>query len=371
VPGIFINYRREDAPGVAGRLYDYLAKSFARSELFIDVDAIKPGLDFVKQLDSQVAHCDAMLALIGPHWLNDEQGRRLHGDKDYVRIEIASALRRDIPVIPVLVDGADMPAEDALPDDLKSLARRQALELRHTRFASDAEAIASALKLTLPKRRRKRWLWAFAGGAALLVGLGVVLFDLWPGPLPPEPESPSAPSQTFDAVQEDNFVLQGLGQTADLHRTGPDSWQWSEIGATFTFRTVSETALQILIYDAGRDIYHRLDLVTGDTFWRVGAGTRGEDWKPHYRITSKTTTRIQIFNEPAVDGLPLDGCQYFAKDCGAPAATAWCQSKGFAKAVTFTGYRTVPNTTVIGDGATCTTGPGLTCGTFFSITCGE
>jgi hypothetical protein len=169
MPGIFVNYRRDDAPGVAGRLYDHLAKNFSRHDLFIDVDAIKPGLDFVKQLDTQVSQCDVVLALIGPNWLKaaDEQGRqRLHGDKDYVRIEIASALKRDIPVIPVLVDGAHMPSEEELPEDLKSLTRRQALELRHTRFAADAGAIVAALKDGLPKRRKR---WPFVLLAACLV----------------------------------------------------------------------------------------------------------------------------------------------------------------------------------------------------------
>jgi len=92
MPGIFINYRRDDAPGVAGRLYDHLARKFSRGSLFIDVDAIKPGLDFVKQLDSQVSQCDALLAIIGPHWLTaaDSKGkRRLDDTHDYVRIEIA------------------------------------------------------------------------------------------------------------------------------------------------------------------------------------------------------------------------------------------------------------------------------------------
>ena len=153
MPGIFINYRRDDAPGVAGRLYDHLARSFSRGQLFIDVDAIKPGLDFVKQLDAQASQCDVLLAVIGPHWVNaaDDKGqRRLDGDHDYVRIEIASALKRDIPVIPVLIDGASMPAEAKLPEDLKPLARRHALELRHTRFAADADAIVSVLHAALP-----------------------------------------------------------------------------------------------------------------------------------------------------------------------------------------------------------------------------
>ena len=193
MPGIFINYRRDDAPGVAGRLYDYLAKSFSRRDLFIDVDYIKPGLDFVKQLDTQVSQCDVMLALIGPHWLvaEDEQGRRrLHGDKDYVRIEIASALKRDIPVIPVLIHGAELPAADELPEDLKSLARRQALELRHTRFAADVDAIVSALKACLPKR--KRWVWSLAVAACLVGALAGWFLFVWPGPTPPEVSSPAS-----------------------------------------------------------------------------------------------------------------------------------------------------------------------------------
>ena len=115
--GIFINYRRDDAPGVAGRLFDHLAARFDKDNLFMDVDAMKPGMDFAKQLDTQVSQCRVLLAVIGPHWLDakDKTGtRRLDNEKDYVRIELASALKRDIAVIPVLVDGATMPAAESL-----------------------------------------------------------------------------------------------------------------------------------------------------------------------------------------------------------------------------------------------------------------
>ena len=180
MPGIFINYRRDDAPGAAGRLCDHLARSFSHRDLLIDVDAIEPGFDFVKQIETQVSQCDALLALIGPHWLTaeDEQGRRrLHNQNDYVRIEIASASSA-IPVIPVLPDGTSMPAESELPHDLKSLAKRQGLELRHTRFAADADAIVSALKHCLP-RTRKRWIWPLA--AACFIGcVGLALY-FWAG----------------------------------------------------------------------------------------------------------------------------------------------------------------------------------------------
>lgn len=176
---IFINYRRDDAPGVAGRLFDYLVSRYSRGQLFMDVDAMEPGIDFAKQLELQVSQCHALIAVIGPRWLDarDQAGhRRLDSDNDYARVELASALRRDIPVIPVLVDGAVMPAEDRLPDDLKSLARRQALELRHTRFNSDADTIMRALERMVPRGHVP---WRYIGSGAALVVI-VVLGMLWP-----------------------------------------------------------------------------------------------------------------------------------------------------------------------------------------------
>src|ERR1700761_518081 len=186
--GIFINYRRDDAPGVAGRLADRLANSFSRRMVFRDVDAMRPGLDFVKQLEEQVAKCDVLLAIIGPNWLRagDDKGqRRLDQDRDYVRIEIASALKREIPVIPVLVNGAAMPPEKDLPDDLKPLVNRHALELRHTRFDGDSAAIIDGLSRVLPSRTNWRWIAGGAVGLAAAIVIGCLA--LWPmltGPRP-------------------------------------------------------------------------------------------------------------------------------------------------------------------------------------------
>jgi hypothetical protein len=180
VAGIFINYRRDDAPGVAGRLFDHLAPRFSRGGIFMDVDAMKPGMDFVKQLDTQVSQCQVLLAVIGRHWVDakDHDGkRRLDSDNDYVRIELASALKRDIPVIPVLVDGAAMPSEDSLPDDLKPLVRRHALELRHTRFNADADAIMHALEQLAPPRRFP-WQLIVVGTVVAVGVAGVAVF--WP-----------------------------------------------------------------------------------------------------------------------------------------------------------------------------------------------
>ena len=138
---IFINYRRDESGHVAGRLHDSLAPTFGRNKLFMDVDNIPVGRDFEDYLKSQVAACDAMLAVIGPNWLaaKDDTGkRRLDNPDDFIVIEIGTALTRNIPVVPVLVDGARMPKASELPDSLKLLARCQAMQVRHTSFSSDA-----------------------------------------------------------------------------------------------------------------------------------------------------------------------------------------------------------------------------------------
>lgn len=146
---IFINYRRSDAEGEAGRLFDELALHFGAESIFMDVAAIEPGRDFRKAIDQSVAACSVLLALIGREWLDsaDATGsRRLDDPNDFVRIELASALRRDIPVVPVLVRGAKMPQPDQLPDDLKDLAYRNAVELTHARWKSDVQVLIHALR---------------------------------------------------------------------------------------------------------------------------------------------------------------------------------------------------------------------------------
>src|SRR5262249_32209666 len=140
----FINYRRDDSRGTAGRLNDRLIETFGRNKIFMDVDDIPAGTDFVAYLNEQVASSDALLVIIGPNWLDakDESGRRrLDDPDDFVANEIAAALERNICVIPVLVDGAHMPKANELTDRLKPLGRRQALEVRHSQFGQDVEAL--------------------------------------------------------------------------------------------------------------------------------------------------------------------------------------------------------------------------------------
>ena len=146
---IFISYRRDDSEGQAGRLLKDLAGHFGQDAVFMDVAGIAPGRDFRRVIDEHVATCGVLLAVIGKAWITaqDASGRRrLDDPADFVRLETASALKRDIPVIPVLVHGAGMPEAGQLPPDLADLAFRNGVELSHARWDSDVQLLIKALE---------------------------------------------------------------------------------------------------------------------------------------------------------------------------------------------------------------------------------
>jgi hypothetical protein len=150
---IFISYRRTDSEGEAGRLFDDLKSVFGDDHVFIDVEGIDPGKDFRKEIEVAVGACDVLIAVIGKKWLNavDEAGKlRLDDPQDFVRLETAAALRRDITVIPVLVQRVEMPRSDQLPSELKALAWRNGFELRHDRWNVDIAELIKKLKKILP-----------------------------------------------------------------------------------------------------------------------------------------------------------------------------------------------------------------------------
>ncbi|EHR69192.1 hypothetical protein BurJ1DRAFT_0295 [Burkholderiales bacterium JOSHI_001] len=152
---IFISYRREDASGHAGRLFDDLCERLGKKSVFMDVAGIQPGRDFRKVIHEQVGECGVLLAVIGPRWLDarDSGGRRrLDNPADYVRLETATALQRDIPVVPVLVNGAQMMQPEDLPPELADLAYRNAFEVRDTRWRPDIELLAVTLRAILDGR---------------------------------------------------------------------------------------------------------------------------------------------------------------------------------------------------------------------------
>jgi flagellar biosynthesis GTPase FlhF len=222
--GIFISYRRDDAEGQAGRLFDDLSTHFGRDAVFMDVAGIKKGLDFRRIIEEHVTSCGVLLVMIGKRWLSatDSKGkRRLDDPNDFVRLETAAALSRDIPVIPVLVHDAVMPTEQELPDVLKELAFRNGTELTHARWDSDVKlliedlrpyldtpAIAApaaqstrvpsqeaTVRPTPPAGRRpnSRSLWAAGGAAVIVSGVSILGYHLWQ-------DRPSAPAPSLAAA---------------------------------------------------------------------------------------------------------------------------------------------------------------------------
>ena len=144
---IFISYRHEDSAYPAAWLFEHLVQKFGPARIFKDVDSIEPGDDFIEAIEHAVGSCSVLLAMIGRGWLQaaDESGRRLDDPADFVRVEIETALSRGIRVVPVLVDGAQMPRREQLPPSLSKLTARQALSLSHARFAADLDPLMRVL----------------------------------------------------------------------------------------------------------------------------------------------------------------------------------------------------------------------------------
>jgi formylglycine-generating enzyme required for sulfatase activity len=157
-PGIFISYRRDDSAGHAGRLFDRLGAHFGVGQVFMDLERMEPGEDFVQVIEKAVGSCEILVALIGRSWLasRDEVGRRLENPSDFVRLEIATALARGVRVIPVLLQGAQMPRPQDLPEDLRRLSNLHALELSDLRWKYDVDQLTRALEKMLARRPRPR-----------------------------------------------------------------------------------------------------------------------------------------------------------------------------------------------------------------------
>jgi hypothetical protein len=215
---IFINYRREDTAGHSGRLFDSLSSHFA-GRLFMDVDTLEAGVDFVEAIERAVGSCEALIVVIGREWLTitDKAGRRrLDDPTDFVRLEVEAALARRIRVIPVLVQDAPMPSAEELPPSLARLARRNAIELSDARWAYDADRLAHVIReileespaapppipvapVVVPKAQGPR-VWLLSLAALTLVAAGVLVSVAWTGQTPsrasrvqPSPVRPQDP----------------------------------------------------------------------------------------------------------------------------------------------------------------------------------
>lgn len=203
---IFISYRREDSQHAVDRLQEAMRPYLKnpKRDLFVDVDNIPIGVDFEEHLQSKVSQCDAVLAVIGPNWLmarGPDGGRRLDKQDDFVRTEIESALKRNIAVVPVLLDGTPMPRTDQLPDSLQALVKRNGAQLDRKSFRADVEHIMSGLGFRLTRSAWPKVIGGL-GVAAAAVGLGVFGFQQFEQ----RPLGEAEPA----AVQDPEFAFAGV-----------------------------------------------------------------------------------------------------------------------------------------------------------------
>lgn len=243
---IFISYRREDTLVYADRLQEELGEHFGPDEVFRDLDAIAPGIDFVTAIDRALDQSEIMLVLIGPDWLSPDARRRLHERGDYVRVEIAAGLRKPtIRVIPVLLRGAHMPKTTDLPEDVRPLSRRNAFEMIDTRWRADRAELMRQLDRVLSgeaagRRGLRRWVadrlrrvpaaaWAVAAVLALAAAVLVsVVLLRSPGPaqssdpeLTPPPNGETTPDQTgTEASPSPGALVWSIPPTFDLGEVG-------------------------------------------------------------------------------------------------------------------------------------------------------
>lgn len=230
---IFISYRRDDAAGDAGRLADHLNRRFGKERVFLDIDTIDPGTDFVKTLHTSLQETVALLVVIGPRWTSirgADGALRLDSATDYVRLEVEAALGRNIPVVPVLVQGAKMPRPEELPASLAALTHRQAASVDHAEFHDDAERLCDRLAPMIgveppsPWSAMRRW-WPAAAVAVVVLGVAGYLATR------PGDSGTAKPPAEDAAAQARTREAEALIATADAQRRRN---QYAEAMATLT-----------------------------------------------------------------------------------------------------------------------------------------
>ena len=182
--GIFVSYRRADSAGYAGRLVDKLKSQFG-DQVFFDVDSIRPGANFRDVIRETLQKCGAVVLLIGRRWIERNESTPPFGDpKDVITQEVQSTLDLKIPILPVLVDGAAMPGESMLPEQFQEISSLNAMELRHTSFDRDVQAVSDHLadilggaKATAIEKALLKVYGPFLGSSFARIYGGVVLFS--------------------------------------------------------------------------------------------------------------------------------------------------------------------------------------------------
>lgn len=223
---VFLSYRREDSAAHAGRLADALRARLGPEGVFLDVAAIRAGTDFTAAIDDALGRTDAVLVVIGPRWLSavtDDGRPRLADPQDYVRREVSGALGSGLPVVPVLVGGASLPAAEDLPDELTALARRQAFALDDTTWHRDVDGLLDSLagRASDGGRRRRRTVAAL-GAVVLVAGAVTAAVLLRPDPDGSGAESSNAVPPACPDRDEGTATLLGPGAAAVGRIDGAD-----------------------------------------------------------------------------------------------------------------------------------------------------
>lgn len=171
---IFLSYRRGDTAGHVGRLHDELVRTFGAHRVFMDIDGLKPGDDFILVLRQRLGESLVVLVAIGPRWMgrNDDGTRRIDDPNDFVRLEVGTALADPkTRVIPVLCEGAGIPSEASLPPDMQALSRRNAFELSDTRWHHDVTSLFGAVRSLVPVAGRGKQLLRRVGRVVGVIAL--------------------------------------------------------------------------------------------------------------------------------------------------------------------------------------------------------
>ncbi|MEP6779136.1 MAG: toll/interleukin-1 receptor domain-containing protein [Gemmatimonadaceae bacterium] len=231
---IFISYRREDSSGHVGRLHDALASQLGHDTVFMDIDSIAPGADFVEVLQHSLQAAAVVIVVIGTRWVGQKSDgtRRIDDENDFVRIEVAKALNdSEVRVIPVLVNKAEMFSEASLPEPLKALARRNAMEMSEIRWAHDTKMLLEEIARTPGDRRARASIPKSVVFIGALVALMLVLFVWRPwqskiksiendvvAPLPAAAVIPSNIPKAIDGAMPRNVVAEARTLLVQVNR---------------------------------------------------------------------------------------------------------------------------------------------------------
>lgn len=225
---IFINYRRDDGAATARSVHERLTREYGENSVFMDVDSLFAGQRFDSELDAALDHCDVLIALIGPRWVDILNERTKEAKADYVQQEIARALDRSITVIPVCFDGAELPASKDIPESIRPLVKYQRLLLMHERFGADMRDLIAAINRVVKHRRRP--FLHYGVSSSVMLGLAAVMasgayLGMHPGPII-DRGTPSAPKAARPISANDVTRLRYVA--SEMRQVGTQNFAMSQ-----------------------------------------------------------------------------------------------------------------------------------------------